>query len=293
MLKNNNEIWLKQRAFRRMMRNNTKIENTIENKEVVSHIITNDKRNIVESDNMEHLEEKICFLIPNRGGTHIKEVIENINSVYSEYNKEIVILNQCDDSLFKKGQLYNIGMIETDSEWIALCDNDIIHLNKILLFQTYENAPYLGFTYITQLKITNNQFIKGTKDERRSGAGAFLFGKRSDFVNVNGFSNLYVGWGCEDNEMSCRLCGNNDLSVKLKRIPQELGHITHPRRVVSKIYRDNLNIFKSRRNRNVADDGLEQTKYDLISKRQEDNVTYIDVKNIRVDDNFKYKALIK
>ena len=36
--------------------------------------------------------------------------------------------------------------------------------------------------------------------------------KDGDSVKVNGFSNLYLGWGCEDNEISCRLCNNNNIN---------------------------------------------------------------------------------
>ena len=177
----------------------------------------------------------ISFIIPNRNGKNLKDVINNINTIYNEYDKEILVINQCDTKPFKRGQILNIGLKECNGDWVALCDNDIIHFTKINLFDEYQknnDSPYLGFKYITQIQIDENgDYVKQEKVLNETGAGAFLFGKKEDFIKVNGYSNLYIGWGCEDNEISCRLCNNNNSRPTLKHLDQELGHITHPKRI--------------------------------------------------------------
>lgn len=253
------------------------------------------KMNTISYSIISDYIDYICFIIPNRGGTHLNDVINNINNVYADYKKEIIVIQQCDDELFKKGQLYNIALKHTKAKWVALTDNDIVHFNKIDLFKEYEKnnkTPYLGFTHITQVEITNDGYVKKEKKENKVGAGAFLFGMRDDFIKVNGFSNLYSGWGCEDNEISCRLCGDNSTNPTLKHLKQELGHITHPKRLNQNIFEKNRNRFFSRKNRNIADDGINQTVYDLISTSTSENVTYINVRNIRVCNDFKYKNLL-
>lgn len=253
------------------------------------------KMNTISYSTISDYIDYICFIIPNRGGTHLNNVINNINNVYADYKKEIIVIQQCDDELFKKGQLYNIALKHTKAKWVALTDNDIVHFNKIDLFKEYEKnnkTPYLGFTHITQVEITNDGYVKKEKKENKVGAGAFLFGMRDDFIKVNGFSNLYSGWGCEDNEISCRLCGDNSTKPTLKHLEQELGHITHPKRLNQNIFEKNRNRFFSRKNRNIADDGINQTVYDLISTSTSENVTYINVRNIRVCNDFKYKNLL-
>ena len=156
-----------------------------------------------------------------------------------------------------------------------------------------EKQPFLGFKYITQIRLDGNKLIKGEKKLNTVGAGAFLFGKKDDFINVNGFSNLYLGWGCEDNEISCRLCNNNNLRPTLKHLDQELGHITHPKRSYPNIYKRNHDILLKRLSRNIQDDGIKQTTYEIKLKWSLDNVTYINVANIGVCNDFKYKNLLK
>lgn len=240
-------------------------------------------------------QDKITFIIPNRGGQHLQWVISNINTVFETFNKEIMIITQCDDDMFKKGQLYNIGLKFATTKWVALCDNDIIHLNKIDLFKEYENhegRPYLGFSFIAQLRISGEKYIETSVKANNTGAGAFLFGKLTDFINVNGFSNLYIGWGCEDNEIACRLCGDNSYRPNLPRLEQKLGHITHQRRVQPKIFKRNQKTFFARSARNIQEDGIVQTTYNISNIYHEDNVIYVDVKNIGVVDNFNYKDLL-
>lgn len=238
----------------------------------------------------------VSFIIPNRGGTHLQDVIDNINMIFNEYEKEIIIITQCDDELFKKGQLYNIGIKKSCGKWVVMCDNDIINFEKIDLFGEYKKngcKPYLGFTYITQIEILGeNNYKRGEKKLNKIGAGAFLFGNKNDFLKVNGFSNLYKGWGCEDNEISCRLCNNNKTNPTLKHLPRELGHITHPKRRDDDIFKQNLNIFYNRKNRKIENDGIKQTTFDVISDIVTNGIRYIDVINIGVVDDFKYKNLL-
>lgn len=236
----------------------------------------------------------ICFIIPNRGGENLDYVIKNLKKNYKIYNIDIIVIEQNDDNIFKKGQLYNIALLLTNTMFVAMCDNDIIHFKPIELLSEYykTNKPFLGFRDISQITLVDGKEIITSTTMNPNGAGGFLFAKKEDFMRINGYSNLFLGWGCEDNEVSCRLCGDNNRKPSVRHLNNTLGHITHKKRNFEKIYNRNKKIFYSRKNRDILKDGLKQTTFELISKETRENVTYIYVKNIGVCEDFAYKNIL-
>ena len=62
----------------------------------------------------------ISFIIPNRGGLHVKDVVDNIIETFPEYEKEVIVVEQCDADIFKKGQLFNIAIQRCNGKYIAM-----------------------------------------------------------------------------------------------------------------------------------------------------------------------------
>lgn len=237
----------------------------------------------------------ISFIIPNRGGTQLANVIENIKNVYHDIEKEIVVIQQNDNDFFKKGQLYNIAIKHCLGDYIVLTDNDIIHFNKIDFFNVYSNnnnLPFLGFDEITQISLIKNNYTVLKSEKRPYGYGACLFLSKKQFLSVNGFSNLYMCWGREDNEFALRLIGDNTscMTPNIFRIKQKLGHISHKRRCDANLHNTKLNIdvFNKRYNRNIMLDGYVQTTYNLIKEERCNDVVFLYVDNINVTSNYVY-----
>lgn len=236
------------------------------------------------------INDVVSFIIPNRGGKDLDKVIKNINTVYSDMNKEIIVIQQEDNLPFMRGQLYNIGVKFSTGNYLALTDNDIYHFRKLPLFLIYENCkkPIIGFTHISQIDYNNGK-PKIINTEKRGGTGAFNFMTKTDFFKVNGFSNLYIGWGAEDIDFMKRF--NNEYV----RVPQNLGHIQHPRRLNvnpknSELNQQLVNDFK---NRDYLKDGVKQTTFNLISEEQKNNYKLIKVNRISTLDDFEYKAILE
>lgn len=236
------------------------------------------------------MKNTVSFLIPNRNGKDLDKTIKNINEVYDDLKKEIIVIQQEDNLPFMRGQLYNVGVKFSLGNYIALTDNDIYHLRKLPLFLIYENynKPIIGFTHISQIDY-NNGNPRIIKTELRGGTGAFNFMSKSDFYKVNGFSNLYIGWGAEDIDFMKRF--NNDYI----RVPQNLGHLQHPRRVNLNPKNSNYNqeLVKNFNKRNFLEDGINQTTFNLISEEQTAYYKLIKVNNISVVDNYKYIRELK
>lgn len=228
---------------------------------------------------------QVTFIFVNRNGANLWDAIHNVQSLYSDYTQDIIVVEQADALPFLRGQLFNIGVRYATGEYIALSDNDMFHLNKVPWIDIYDKVrcPLIGFKYISQVTLNNGRPTITSINECPTGFGGFNFMKKTDFISFNGFSNLFVGWGFEDNAYSKRF--------KYLRIPNNLGHITHPIRnyIYSKNREYNMHLLNTVNARNSILDGYHQTRYNVVSDNTlNGNVRVIKVNHITVCDNFKY-----
>lgn len=243
-------------------------------------------------------ENLISFIIPNRGGLHVMDVVDNINETFPEYEKEIIVVEQCDVDIFKKGQLFNIAMQRCNGKYVAMQDNDIIHLRHIDLLGILEQnnmKPYLGFTHTSQIPGPRKPYLITDTKLRPFGYGAFLFGLKDSFVKANGYSNLYMGWGSEDVEFGVRIADGllrNGMG-NVYRVPQDIAHISHLHRSDPNRTAYNDWLFRTRRTRDAKLDGINNTTSNIILDGIIDGVRYIRVSNITVRQPFAYNHLLK
>ena len=234
----------------------------------------------------------VTFIIPNRGGERIPYVINNFEKTFKDFfdNISFIIVEQNDTYPFKRGQLFNVALNYVTTEWVGLIDNDIFNIDKfnpIQIYQKFGNKPYVAFNKISQAKLYGENFTVTKTELRTAGFGAFNFMKTEDFKKVNGFSNLCIGWGVEDNILNYK--------IGFKRYIHTLGHITHPRRVNNEpdLLKSNNDILKKYQAKQIQSvyDGLKQTTYTVDKTETTDNVTKLFVSNINVCNDYKYKAL--
>lgn len=235
------------------------------------------------------MTDLVSFIFVNRGGKNIMDAIKNIQSVYSDYTKEILIIEQYDDKPFLRGQLFNIGVNLAKGPYIALSDNDMYHLRKVPWIDIYDacQKPLIGFKYISQIRLENGQPIITSTSPCPTGFGGFNFMRKDDFEKFNGFSNLFVGWGFEDNAYALRF--------EYVRVPQNLGHISHPHRVYNnpRNHDYNYELYQTALNRDANLDGYKQTTFNLVSDESlHDGVRLIKVNQIYVCDGFSYKDIL-
>ena len=96
-----------------------------------------------------------------------------------------------------------------------------------------------------------------------------------------------MGWGYEDNEYSSRF--------NYVRVPQNLGHITHPTHINNNVLNTQLNerLSKTNKTRDSKLDGYAQTTFNIVSEEIiMDDVKLIKVNNISVCDGFAYKDIL-
>lgn len=112
----------------------------------------------------------------------VRHYLESINN-FSRENYEIILAEQCDDKFFNRGLAINVGVD------YALRYN----LVDYFVFHDVDIIPLSGIDYsYTQAEWW---FLC---------AGGFKI-KAQDFIDVNGFSNGFKGWGYEDTDFQERL----------------------------------------------------------------------------------------
>jgi hypothetical protein len=142
--------------------------------------------------------EKLGIIVPYRNRyEHLQQfkklIVEYLDSTtYKNY--VVIIVEQDDAKLFNRGMLCNIGFIESQKQ---KCDYIVIHdvdMIPIDVDYSYSNTPI-------HLATDNIPF--------ESYFGGMTLFPSNIFKEINGFSNLYWGWGFEDDDLRYRCVKNN------------------------------------------------------------------------------------
>jgi hypothetical protein len=216
--------------------------------------------------------------------------VANISERYDDF--EIILANQVDDGPFLRGQLCNLGFLESVGSLIIFEDIDIRFFDRIdfVAFMKRINHPFVPFDCTVDVEILpDGSFKRGNKRERLSGFGACAVFTREQFEKSNGFSNLPIGWGAEDNIMNTR--------VRYQRIPGSIGHISHQSNSVlwSDEHRRNYDLWQSELSRDSNLDSFRQTVYKKRERRQLrnfENASIVSFYGIGVPEDFAYKNLL-
>lgn len=162
----------------------------------------------VNSDSAGDVHHKMALLVPFRD--RLEELLEFAPYMFKFLNKQgishrIYVLNQVDDFRFNRASLINVGFLESrsDCDYIAMHDVDLLPLNPDLSYGFPEAGPFHVSSPEFHPKYNYTKFV-----------GGVLLMNRDNFIQVNGMSNRYWGWGREDDELYVRLL---KASIKIRR----------------------------------------------------------------------------
>jgi hypothetical protein len=140
---------------------------------------------------------KLGVIVPYRNRyEHLQEFKKSIVKYLESKNIDfkIIIVEQDNAKLFNRGMLCNIGFIEAQKEncdYIVIHDVDMIPVD---VDYSYSNVP-------VHLATDNIPF--------ESYFGGITLFPTDVFEKINGFSNLYWGWGFEDDDLRYRCVRKN------------------------------------------------------------------------------------
>ena len=240
-------------------------------------------------------EDKITLLIPYRDReAHLKEFLSKISIISP--NVKIIIIEQSNSKNyhcrkdfnkrgvlirsvyvyaptdFNRGKLLNIGILNSDTEYVITQDVDIIP--KVNTF----NDLYLKDNNYEALKIYSANDLS---------LGGIVKFKKESLVKANGFSNEIWGWGMEDRDLHYRFKTNNMKVSKNHKSDNIVSLLRHPsnskRRQKNRNRRDKATqIFNRKRAKRLMiynADGLNNCHYEIL---KEENITNT-IKKITVE----------
>nr|XP_018907054.1 PREDICTED: beta-1,4-galactosyltransferase 7-like [Bemisia tabaci]XP_018910231.1 PREDICTED: beta-1,4-galactosyltransferase 7-like [Bemisia tabaci] len=192
---------------------------------------------------------------------------------------QIYIVNQIDDYRFNRASLINAGFLFATSgsescDYIAMHDIDLLPLNQQLRY----SFPAAGPLHLAAPHLHPKYHYK-------TFVGGILLISKDHFIQVNGMSNKYWGWGLEDDEFYVRL-KQGGLTIHRPGnlstgINNTFRHFHNPRRK-----RDYLKCFNQRESTRKRDriTGLNTLQYSLVSTRSflVDHSAPVTVLNVRL-----------
>lgn len=203
---------------------------------------------------------RLGFVVPYRDrAAHLREFIPHYQRRFR--NAKIFIIEQADNSPFNRAKLINVGFLEFNQEF------DYFAIHDVDLLCTKGDYSYCENP--TQLATHAEQFRYKMPFKEYFG-GVTLF-NNNDFVTCNGFSNLFEGYGGEDESMYATVlkCG-----LKISYRDCWYHSLHHTRKIDKELHAKNVALLKKGRSK---DDGLAHCTYTILSKEELQGYTKLKV----------------
>jgi beta-1,4-galactosyltransferase 1 len=154
--------------------------------------------------------KKLALIIPYRNREeHLKTFLNQIHTAINQNQKlfsyseaiqaQVFVIEQADNQLFNRGKLLNVGfqLVHDQVDYVCFHDVDMIPIK----------ADYSYVTRPTHLAANVSQFQnwKGKGLAYKNYFGGVVLFNNQDFININGYSNGYWGYGAEDDDIVLRI----------------------------------------------------------------------------------------
>jgi len=173
-----------------------------------------------------HADHKLCVLLPYRDvcqhhnrarvgerAAHLHAFLSHMQDflmVVGHFDFDFIVLKQTNRGLFNKGTLYNLGVnvaVKRGCDYVALHDIDHVPMDYRNNYSWPDRPIHL---------CTNSSDVGW---ERFAGGAVLMQVKH--FALINGFSNLYHGWGAEDADLYERV---GKIFGNFQRLDPKIGY---------------------------------------------------------------------
>lgn len=205
--------------------------------------------------------QKLAIVIPYRNRfEHLHILLNNLIPILRRQQKDfqIFVIEQNMPTLFNRGMLFNVGYLEAMKfqkfDCFVFHDVDMLPLNDHALYTCKDNPVHLA--------AWTNKWAGGLPYLSYFG-GVVMFSK-GQFEKINGDSNLYFGWGGEDDDLWNRVKARGYTPI---RYPQQIARykmIKHKRDRGNESTNDRFDLLNSGKKR-IDADGITSTVYKVTS----------------------------
>lgn len=174
--------------------------------------------------------KKLCIIVPYRDrAEHLKEFLPSIKTTLDAQKIEhtVLIVEQTFSRPFNRAKLLNVGFDFTKESYDYYCMHDVDML------PIHSDYSYCEFP--THLASQAEQF--GWRLPYNEYFGGVTMFNRENFKKLNGYSNLYEGWGAEDDDVFRRCV---KLNIQIQRRMCKYRSLAHDRIIENALYQKNI-----------------------------------------------------
>ena len=196
---------------------------------------------------------------------HYHKFMKHISAHPQRGRMKIIVVEQDDTDLFRRGWLFNIGILESGAKYTSC-----IVTHDVDIFVSY-TADYGNCVMPTIPCSSLNEKMWPSQ------AGGVLTATGEDWKRVNGYTNLVYGWGGEDDELFGRFLQNSlvsNLKAKSVRRPtsehescfslNDQDHTTRLKPNYEKIQKQYYRVLHG--SKEWKEDGLNSIRYTITSR---------------------------
>ncbi|KAH9514668.1 hypothetical protein Btru_023223 [Bulinus truncatus] len=217
--------------------------------------------------------QRMAFILPYRNRyQHLHITIHNLIPILHRQQADVrfFVVEQAPPSTFNKGALMNAGFIEANKlgnfDCFILHDVDLIPLNDFNLYRCDSNPRH----YAVSIDKFNFRLCYPTY------FGGVVGFAKDHYLKVNGNSNLYIGWGGEDDDLRLRMVNKNFTILRYPIETARYSMIKHARDKGNELNPFREAILKSAIARHEID-GLNSVRYKVLNITSERLYTWITV----------------
>ncbi|XP_021352642.1 beta-1,4-N-acetylgalactosaminyltransferase bre-4-like [Mizuhopecten yessoensis] len=225
--------------------------------------------------------QRVALVIPYRNRElQLRTVLYNLHLMLRTQQLDYVIflVEQAGSNTFNRGMLMNIGYAEAIKTYNYTC----FVFHDVDLIPEDDRIYYGCGTNVRHLSVAIDKFNYRIVFPNLIGGVTQL--PRAAFEKINGFSNLYFGWGGEDDDLGIRI-RNAKLIVERQSIA--IARYRMIKHLHERSNAPNPKRFQLLRNttRRIKNDGLNTLKYRVLHKKEEKLYANITVEIKKEDYN--------
>lgn len=208
--------------------------------------------------------QSVAILIPHRNREkHLLYLLHHLHPFLQrqQLHYAIYVIQQAGDATFNRAKLLNVGYLEAlkDYSWECFIFHDVD------LVPENDHNLYVCDKQPKHLVVGRN--ATGYKLRYKGYFGGVTAMTRDQFYQVNGFSNIYWGWGGEDDDLRIRV---ELQKMKIVRPPADVARYTmvfHKRDSGNEINKDRMKLL-GRTPQVWKKDGLNSCSYKTLSVKR-------------------------
>lgn len=205
--------------------------------------------------------QSVAILIPHRNREkHLLYLLHHLHPFLQrqQLHYAIYVIQQAGDATFNRAKLLNVGYLEAlkDHNWECFIFHDVD------LVPENDHNLYVCDKQPKHLVVGRN--VTGYKLRYKGYFGGVTALTKEQFLQVNGFSNIYWGWGGEDDDLRIRVTLQK---MEILRPPANVARYTmvfHKRDSGNEINKDRMRLL-SQTPRMWKKDGLNSCSYKTLS----------------------------